>query len=96
MSRRVLVVDDHVGFRANVRSLLGSLPGEYEVVGEAGNATKALQSVETLRPEINAVAIAGREPDGACNTACCGSLDEATSSTHRSTKGPHREVKTNP
>jgi DNA-binding NarL/FixJ family response regulator len=47
---RVLIVDDHVGFRGFARRLLGALG--MEVVGEAGEGLAALVEVSRLRPDV--------------------------------------------
>ena len=50
MAVRVLIVDDHAGFRATARRFL---EGEgYEVVGEAEDAAAALALAETTRPKL--------------------------------------------
>lgn len=47
---RVLIVDDHAGFRATARKLL---EGEgYEVVAEAEDAATALTAAERTQPEL--------------------------------------------
>jgi DNA-binding NarL/FixJ family response regulator len=47
---RVLIVDDHAGFRATARRLL---EGEgYEVVGDAEDAATALAAARETRPEL--------------------------------------------
>jgi DNA-binding NarL/FixJ family response regulator len=48
--RRVLIVDDHVGFRARARQLLES--EGYDVVGEAQDGTTALAEAARLGPDI--------------------------------------------
>jgi DNA-binding NarL/FixJ family response regulator len=48
---RCLVVDDHVLLRQGVRRLLEGEP-DFDVVGDAGDAAEALQSVRTLQPDI--------------------------------------------
>ena len=50
MSRTVLVVDDHAGFRARARLLLEA--EGYEVVGEAADGETALAEARRLRPEV--------------------------------------------
>ena len=50
MDVRVLVVDDHPGFRRSVRTLL-EVEG-FEVVGEACDGREALALVDELRPEL--------------------------------------------
>src|SRR4028119_1246001 len=48
-SLRVLVVDDHVGFRTLARLLLTA--GGFVVVGEAGTGAEALSCSALLRPD---------------------------------------------
>jgi CheY-like chemotaxis protein len=48
-SLRVLVVDDHVGFRTLARLLLTA--GGFRVVGEAGTGAEALSCSALLRPD---------------------------------------------
>jgi len=50
MGLRVLLVDDHGGFRAVARQLLEL--GGLEVVGEAAGGREALAKVQALRPEL--------------------------------------------
>jgi DNA-binding NarL/FixJ family response regulator len=50
MSRTVLVVDDHPGFRSRARLLLEA--EGYEVVGEAADGAAALVEATRLRPEV--------------------------------------------
>ena len=47
---KVLIVDDHAGFRTQARSLL--VAAGYEVLGEAADGASALISVRTLRPDV--------------------------------------------
>jgi two-component system chemotaxis response regulator CheY len=47
---KVLIVDDHEGFRASARRLLEA--EGFEVVAEAASGTDALQAAETWRPEL--------------------------------------------
>ncbi|MEO6080182.1 MAG: LytTR family DNA-binding domain-containing protein [Steroidobacteraceae bacterium] len=51
MSLRALVVDDEQPARARLAALLLEL-GQVEVVGEARNATEALQRIEELAPDL--------------------------------------------
>lgn len=51
MSIRVLIVDDHAGVRALLRSLLKKAP-DIEVVGEAHNGSEALTLVSRLKPDV--------------------------------------------
>jgi DNA-binding NarL/FixJ family response regulator len=50
MRRTVLVVDDHDGFRANVRQLLEA--AGLEVVGEAADAASGIEAARALRPDV--------------------------------------------
>jgi DNA-binding NarL/FixJ family response regulator len=50
MTRRVLIVDDHAGFRTAARRLLEA--SGYEVVGEADNGISVLAVVDELRPDV--------------------------------------------
>lgn len=47
---RVVVVDDHEGFRAAARSLLED--AGYQVVGEAEDGPSAIVETERLRPDV--------------------------------------------
>lgn len=49
-SRSVLIVDDHSGFRAAVRELLGRCG--YDVIGEAADGGSALHASAELRPAV--------------------------------------------
>lgn len=60
--RRLVVVDDHAGFRASVRALLEH--GPYEVVGEAADGASAVQAAATLHPDIVILDIALPDVDG--------------------------------
>ena len=50
-SVRLVVVDDHDGFRRNLRRLLETAPG-FEVVGEATEGTGAIDMVRTRQPDV--------------------------------------------
>jgi DNA-binding NarL/FixJ family response regulator len=50
VSRTVLIVDDHDGFRAGARALLEA--DGFEVLGEAADGAAALEAVRRLRPEV--------------------------------------------
>ena len=47
---RVLIVDDHAGFRQQARALLES--AGYEVVGEAATGAEAVVAAAALDPEL--------------------------------------------
>jgi DNA-binding NarL/FixJ family response regulator len=60
VSRRILIVDDHGGFRASARRMLEA--GGFEVVGEAHDAASARVAVRDLAPD--AVLLDVQLPDG--------------------------------
>jgi DNA-binding NarL/FixJ family response regulator len=60
VSRRILIVDDHPGFRASARRMLEA--GGFEVVGEAEDAASARVAVSDLGPD--AVLLDVQLPDG--------------------------------
>lgn len=48
---RLVVVDDHALFRAGLISLFNQMP-EFQVVGEAGDGTQALDVVKQTKPDV--------------------------------------------
>jgi DNA-binding NarL/FixJ family response regulator len=60
VSRRILIVDDHAGFRASARRMLEA--GGFDVVGEAGDAASARTAVRELAPD--GVLLDVQLPDG--------------------------------
>jgi DNA-binding NarL/FixJ family response regulator len=62
MRRRVLVVDDHAGFRASVRELLAA--GPFQVVAEADDGPAALEAVRRVHPDVVLLDIALPGADG--------------------------------
>jgi DNA-binding NarL/FixJ family response regulator len=57
---RILVVDDHPGFRSFARALL--VAEGFDVVGEAEDAASAVEAAARLQPEL--VLLDVRLPDG--------------------------------
>ena len=62
MRPRLLIVDDHAGFRASARRLLEA--EGFTVVGEADGARSALPAVVALSPDVVLVDIALPDGDG--------------------------------
>src|SRR5829696_1999551 len=60
MRPRILIVDDHDGFRAVARAMLEG--DGFEIVGEAADAAGAIVAASTLRPSI--VLLDVHLPDG--------------------------------
>jgi DNA-binding NarL/FixJ family response regulator len=60
VSRRILIVDDHAGFRASARRMLEA--GGFEVAGEAEDAAGARVAVTELSPD--AMLLDVQLPDG--------------------------------
>ncbi|HEY5894649.1 MAG TPA: response regulator transcription factor [Chthoniobacterales bacterium] len=51
LEKRILLVDDHPGFRLGMAALIGEEP-DLAVCGEAENAHSALDAMRTLKPDI--------------------------------------------
>lgn len=62
MTRSVLIVDDHAGFRATARLLLES--EGYDVIGEAVDGTSGIQAARDLRPDLVLLDIQLPDVDG--------------------------------
>jgi DNA-binding NarL/FixJ family response regulator len=52
MNPRILIVDDHEIVREGIRTLLGRSRSEWQICGEASNASEALAAVKTLEPDV--------------------------------------------
>jgi len=50
-AHRILIAEDHTILREGLRALLSQAPN-FEIVGEVADGLDAVQSVETLRPDI--------------------------------------------
>ena len=50
MTQRVLVIDDHAGFRAGIR--LAIRHPQFDIVGEAADGATGLDAVERLSPDV--------------------------------------------
>jgi DNA-binding NarL/FixJ family response regulator len=74
MGARVLIVDDHAGFRAHARRLL-ECEG-YRVVGEAADSASALEAARELEPELALVDVHLPDADGFELTMRLGALEE--------------------
>jgi two-component system nitrate/nitrite response regulator NarL len=66
MATRVLIVDDHAGFRSIARRLLQT--GGYDVVGEAHDGSSALAAARALQPDLVLLDIQLPDVDG-CQVA---------------------------
>jgi DNA-binding NarL/FixJ family response regulator len=75
MGARILIVDDHAGFRAHARRLL-ECEG-YRVVGEAEDCVSAVVAVEELRPDVVLVDIHLPDGDGFALTTSLLDLEDA-------------------
>ena len=62
MAQRVLVIDDHEGFRAGIRMALR--PALFDIVGEAPDGASGLLAADRLRPDVVLVDIVLPDIDG--------------------------------
>jgi len=75
VATRVLIVDDHDGFRASARALLER--HGLEIVGEARDGAAALRSVDELRPDVVLLDVQLPDRDGFEVAARLAELDDA-------------------
>lgn len=64
---RVLIADDHAGFRAGLRDLLATIPG-IMVVGEAGDGREAVERAGEVQPDVVLMDLAMPDLDGLAAT----------------------------
>ena len=60
---RILLADDHAVVRQGFKMLLGAQP-DMEIVGEASNGREAVETAESLRPDIVVMDVAMPELNG--------------------------------
>ena len=60
---RVVIADDHAIIREGLRSLISSAK-DFEIVGEAEDGRQAMESVETLKPDLVLTDLSMPEMDG--------------------------------
>jgi DNA-binding NarL/FixJ family response regulator len=72
---RLLIVDDHAGFRAQARRLL-ELEG-YRVVGEAADSASAFEAARELQPELVLVDVHLPDANGFELAAWLGTLPDS-------------------
>jgi DNA-binding NarL/FixJ family response regulator len=70
VSRRILIVDDHPGFRASARRMLEA--GGFEVVGEAGDGAAALRAARDLVPDMVLLDVQLPDANGVDLAVCLG------------------------
>jgi two-component system response regulator EvgA len=68
--KRVLIVDDHAGFRTTARALLQA--EGFEVVGEAESGAAGLRCAKELKPDVVLLDVALPDFDGfdVCSQLC--------------------------
>ncbi|MCC6444586.1 MAG: response regulator [Armatimonadetes bacterium] len=62
MAKRILIVDDALFMRMNLKNILTQ--NGYEVVGEAANGKEAIQKYQDLKPDLVTMDITMPEMDG--------------------------------
>jgi DNA-binding NarL/FixJ family response regulator len=74
MATRVLIVDDHDGFRASARALLER--HGLAIVGEAGDGESALHAADEMRPDVVLLDVQLPDVDGFEVAARLGELEK--------------------
>jgi len=64
----IMLVDDHALIREGLKSVLN--PTDISIVGEANNATQALEQVEDLNPDVVLLDVRIPESEGSSVSAC--------------------------
>jgi two-component system chemotaxis response regulator CheY len=62
MTKRVLIVDDAAFMRMMIKDILGK--NGYEIAGEAGDGTQAIEKYRELQPDLVTMDITMPEKDG--------------------------------
>jgi CheY-like chemotaxis protein len=82
---RLLIVDDHEGFRSIARSLLAS--EGFDVAGEVGDGESAVEAVEELHPDVVLLDVHLPGIDGFEVARRLAALDDAPAVVLTSTRG---------
>src|SRR5246127_2496740 len=78
MNVRILIVDDHEIVREGIRNLLARSGKSWEVCGEASNASDAMVSIKSLRPDVVVLDVTMQGISGLEAARLIGKLDVAT------------------
>jgi DNA-binding NarL/FixJ family response regulator len=91
VSRTVLIVDDHAGFRGLARALLET--AGYYVVGEAEDGESALVAARRLEPDVVLLDVVLPDRDGfsVCAAILAGGGDSVVVMTSSRDIGPYRD-----
>lgn len=49
---KILIAEDEQRAREGLQALIGTLPGDYEVMATASNGQKALELIQLLKPDV--------------------------------------------